>query len=164
METLEPTETAGRLLDTFQLKGLRKILKLHTTSIQRRNSNEYVFRRANEIIGGQAEGRIRKIRPLTEILHERKLKLLGHILRRERQHPLHQSTFATRSAIPRETDQRRVGRPRQFWTVKTMERAWEIIKHQDQSQPQIPFDKNDRRMRERIIAQAQNYETPFQRG
>ena len=164
LETLEPTETAGRLLDTFQLKGLRKILKLNTTFIQRRNSNEYVFRRANEVLGGPAEGRMRKIRPLTEILQERKLKLLGHILRRERQHPLHQSTFATRSALPRETDHRRVGRPRQFWTVKTMERAWDIIRSHDQSQPQIPFDKHDRRMRERIISQAQNYDVPFQRG
>ena len=29
LETLEPTESAGRLLNTFQLKSLRKILKLH---------------------------------------------------------------------------------------------------------------------------------------
>ena len=164
LETLEPTQRAGRLLDTFQLKGLRTVLKRNTTFIQRRNCNEYVFRRANEILGGQAERRMRKIRPLTEVLQERKLKLLRHILRRERQHPLHQAAFATRSATSRGTDHHRVGRPRQFWTVKTMERAWDIIKNQDQSQPQIPFDKNDRRMKERIIAQSQNYETPFQRG
>jgi hypothetical protein len=43
LETLEPTEAAGRLLNTFQLKGLRKILKLHTTFVQRNNSDEYVY-------------------------------------------------------------------------------------------------------------------------
>jgi hypothetical protein len=31
LEPLEPTETIGRMLDAFQLKGLRKILNLHTT-------------------------------------------------------------------------------------------------------------------------------------
>ena len=114
LETLEPTESAGRLLDSFQLKGFR-LLKLHTSFIQRRNSNEYVFRRANEILNAPAEGTERKIKPLTEVLQERKLKLLGHVLRRDRQHPLHQSTFSSSLALPRETEHRRVGRPRQSW-------------------------------------------------
>ena len=71
LETLEPTESAGRLLNTFQLKGLRKILKLHTTYIQRHNTNEYVYRRANETLNAPTTGFDRKIKPLTEILEER---------------------------------------------------------------------------------------------
>ena len=114
LETLEPTESAGRLLNTFQLKGLRKILKLHTTYIQRHNTNEYVYRRANETLKAPTTGFDRKIKPLTEILEEKKLKLLGHILRRDRNHPLHQTIFSTTPALPRETEMRRVGRPRQF--------------------------------------------------
>ena len=102
LETLEPTEAAGRLLNTFQLKGLRKILKLHTTFVQRDNSNEYVHRRANETINSPSVGPGRQIKPLTEILEDRRLKLLGHVLRRDRQHPLHQAAFSTRSALPRE--------------------------------------------------------------
>ena len=97
LETLEPTESASRLLNTFQLRGLRKNLRLHTTYIQRQNTNESVYRRANEIANGA-------IKPLTEILAERKMRLLGHVLRREWQHPLHQSTFSTSSVIPRETN------------------------------------------------------------
>ena len=72
LQTLEPTESASRLLNTFQLRGLRKILRLHTTYIQRQNTNEYVYRRANEIGNGA-------IKPLTEILAERKMRLLGHM-------------------------------------------------------------------------------------
>ena len=154
LETLEPTESASRLLNTFQLKGLRKILRLHTTYIQRQNTNEYVYRRANEIANGA-------IKPLTEILAERKMRLLGHVLRRERQHPLHQSTFSTSSAIPRETNYRRVGRPRQFWTTTTMERAWELMKSEDTSLPQVSFDKSNRHIREMIIAHAHQYKRPF---
>ena len=140
---------------------LRKILRLHTTYIQRQNTNEYVYQRANEIVNGAIDGPTRKIKPLTEILEERKLRLLGHVLRRDRQHPLHQTTFSTTSAVPRETNYRRVGRPRQFWTTNNMEKAWEIIKREDTLQPQLFFDKSNRAMRERIIEQAQQYGPPF---
>ena len=158
------TEAAGRLLNTFQLKGLRKKLKLHTTFVQRNNSNEYVYRRANETINSPSVGPGRQIKPLTEILEDRKLKLLGHVLRRDRRHPLHQAAFSTRSALPRETEHRRRGRPRQFWTTNNMSKAWEVIKTHDATQPQIPFDKNNRLMRERIIEQAQRYQPPFNKG
>ena len=154
LETLEPTESASRLLNTFQLRGLRKILRLHTTYIQRQNTNEYVYRRANEIANGA-------IKPFAEILAERKMRLLGHVLRRERQHPLHQSTFSTSSAIPRETNYRRVGRPRQFWTTTTMERARELMKFEDTSLPQVSFDKSNRHIREMIIEHARQYKRPF---
>ena len=164
LETLEPTESAGRLLNTFQLKGLRKILKLHTTYIQRHNTNEYVYRRANETLNAPTTGFDRKIKPLTEILEERKLKLLGHILRRDRNHPLHQATFSTTSALPRETEMRRVGRPRQFWTSNNMQKAWEVIRNTDPSAPQIPFDRYNREIRERIIEQAHLYQPPFHKG
>ena len=161
LETLEPTQATAKLLNTFQLKGLRKILKLHTTFVQRHNTNEYVYRRANEELGAPAFGRDRKIKPLTEILEDKKIKMLGHILRRERRHPLHQATFATPSALPRETEHRRVGRPRQFWTVNVMQKAWKIIKENDPTLPNLEFDKHNRYIRERIIDQAHNYQVPF---
>ena len=43
LETLEPTIAAANLLNVFQLEGLRKTLNLHTTFVQRRNTNEYVY-------------------------------------------------------------------------------------------------------------------------
>ena len=132
--------------------------------MQRNNSNENVYRRANETLNAPSEGPERQIKPLTEILEDRKLKLLGHVLRRDRQHPLHQAAFFTRSALPRETEHRRRGRPRQFWTTNNMNKAWEVIKTHDATQPQIPFDKNNRSMRERIIEQAQRYQLPFNKG
>ena len=96
LETVEPTQAIAKLMNTFQLKGLRHILKLRTTFIQRHNTNEYVYRRA----------------------------MLGHIFRRERCHPLHHATFATPPKLPRETECKSVGRPRQFWSVNAMQKAW----------------------------------------
>ena len=90
LETLEPTESAGKLLNTVQLKGLRKIRQVHTTFINRSNPTAYVYKRANEVTNAPSAGMRRKIKPLTEVLGERRLKLLGHVLHRDRQHPLHQ--------------------------------------------------------------------------
>ena len=140
LETLEPTASAEKILNTFQLKGERKILQLHTTFNTRSNTNEYVYNRANEVTNAPSVGIHRKIKPLTEVLGERRLKLLGHVLRRDRQHPLHQAAFKTQSAVPRETEQRRVGRPRQFWTTANMEKAWNIITSKDVSVPKVPFN------------------------
>ena len=131
LESLEPTDATGSLLNTFQLKGLRKILKLRTTFIQRQNTNQYVYRRANEVLNAPTEGDGQKIKPLTEVLEQQRLKLLGHVLRRERQHPMHLSAFKMQSAVPRETEHRRVGRLRQLLTTTNMEKAWNVIKVYD---------------------------------
>ena len=99
-----------------------------------------------------------------KILEERKLKLLGHILRRDRNHPLHQATVSTTSALPRETEMRRVWRPRQFWTSNNMQTASEAIRNTDPSAPQNPCDRYNRGIRERIIEQAHIYQPPFHKG
>ena len=161
IESLEPTDATGSLLNTFQLKGLRKILKLRTTFMQRQNTNQYVYLRANEVLNAPTEGDGRKIRPLTEVLEQRRLKLLGHVLRRERQHPMHQLAFKTQSAIPREMEHRRVGRPRQFGTTTNIEKAWNVIKVYDGTIPNLLFNKQSRYMREKITDQAQRYLPPF---
>ena len=161
LETLEPTCSVANVLDTFQLKGLRKILRLHTTFVQRNNTNEYVYKRANEVLGAPTEGVETKIKPLTEVLAQKRLKLLGHVVRRERQHPLHQSAFKTQSAVPRETEHRRIGWPRKFWTTTNMEKAWITIKSLDTSIRDIPFNKHDREIREKIIDHAKRYQPPF---
>ena len=77
LETLEPTEAAGRLLNTFQLKGLRKKLKLHTTFVQRNSSNEYVCRRANETLNAPSEGPGRQIKPQTKFWKTENWNFLG---------------------------------------------------------------------------------------
>jgi hypothetical protein len=87
LESLQITNNTGKLLNIFQFKGLRKILHLHTTYVDKNNSNEFVYQRANKIIGAPFQGFLCKIRPLTEILETKCLKLLGHMLRRSRSHP-----------------------------------------------------------------------------
>eukprot|EP00975_Prorocentrum_lima_P043373 9103968-Prorocentrum_lima.AAC.1 len=63
-------------LRTFQLKGLRKILRLKTTFIDRSNTNDKVFRLANEYYL-QHNPSARPIRPLGDEYRERRIKLLA---------------------------------------------------------------------------------------
>ena len=109
LETPEPTESATRLLNVFPLRGLRKIIRLHTTYMP---ECPWIL--------------CRKLKSLTEILDKKKLRLLGHVLRRERQHPLQQSTFSTASAILRGTSYN------QYHGKGT---EWEIIRREDASLP-----------------------------
>ena len=64
LESFEPTDSTGRLLDTFQLKALRKILKLQTIFINRPNTNKFIFQKINETIGSTSVSPNQKIKPL----------------------------------------------------------------------------------------------------
>ena len=108
LEALQPTEAAASKLDTFQLKGLRKIMKMSKTYIDRTNTNHEVYRRANLEMGLGAE---EIIRPLSDVLQEKRRKVLGHIIRRPRDHP-------------QQVEHRKVGRPRAAWTYETMKDCW----------------------------------------
>ena len=74
-----------RKIDAFQLKGLRQILKLETTYINRANSNEHVFRVANDTIntwearspeGGVGFKPKKRIIPISEYYELQRRKLI----------------------------------------------------------------------------------------
>ena len=77
------------------------------------------------------------------------------IIRRPRDHPQHQATFATRIFLPQQVEQRRVGRPRAAWTYETMKDCWRRKFHN------IPFQIQNREHREQIKTWALNREGPF---
>ena len=60
-------------IDTFQLKGLQKILKITTTFVDITHTNKYVFERANETLNN--DGNTNKIRAFSEIYTYKKLQL-----------------------------------------------------------------------------------------
>ena len=158
LESLQTTDNTGKLLNTFQLKGLKKnILHLHTTYVDR--NNEFVCQ--HEVVGAPSQGPLRKIRPLTEILETNRLKLLGHVLRRPRSHPQHQVTFASYLALPKPPSNRRVGRPRKNWTIENMKLASNILKANDDGLPNLNFDHRTLVIREALIDAARAYKPPF---
>ena len=59
LESAELQNSAMKALDTFQLTCLRKIFKMNTTCVDRSNTNEEVYRRANEQL--REDGRIKPL-------------------------------------------------------------------------------------------------------
>ena len=102
-----------------------------------RCSNEKILERAHKILSGwdditkDCENNIRpnneigesKIRMVSEILRDKRQKLLMHIMRSNEEDPLYQVTFDNRGNSEtyfKQFEKKRVGRPRGHWTETTM--------------------------------------------
>ena len=146
LETMYFTKTQLRKLDTFQLKGLRKILKMHTTFIDRSNTNKAVRKRAADFLyhdkrkgkgkgkgkgknpAQQAQKIPKRIPKISTQVKQSQHTLLLHTLREPPDAPTRQATFRNDKARPNLYNKKRVGRPRKHWTIQTMRRAWNTLR------------------------------------
>ena len=74
LETLQPTETTAVKLNTFQLKGVKQTLNMSTTYIDRTNTNQKNYRRANLEMG---KGKHGFTRPLRDIFTGQTKEIVG---------------------------------------------------------------------------------------
>jgi len=101
-------------LNTFQLKGLRKILNLKTTFVERSNTNNKVFQEANQIKNPNNVPN-KNILTFETYIRNTQEALYKHIVRLPNSDPVRQCTLEPNSAIPHIHTNRRVGRPRIRW-------------------------------------------------
>jgi hypothetical protein len=142
LETVQATNAQLAKLDTFQLKGFRKILGITTTFVNRNNTNKKVFHKINKEVlkrGVRPDTAKYKIIPISEQVHLRKLKLLGHLIREKGRgySPMYDLTFQDNLLSPRISNNRRVGRPRGIWGKETVLLAWKLIKTFDDPQGEL---------------------------
>ena len=121
MESLEIPQGVLSKMNTFQLKGLRKILKLQTTYMDRANTNHRIFEEINKTHNPK-RATDRNMRTYSEYVHSAQNKLLAHTVRAANDDPLRQCTLKPNTHEPITLDRKRVGRPRQNWTRSTFER------------------------------------------
>ena len=111
LEIVEIPASQISRLEAFQLKGLRKILGMVTTYIDRSNTNDEIFRRANLQVAFQ--GQDQTIQSIQSTLQQRRITLLGQILRQNKDYPIRIIvSFRSNSAVPLKVLYRRVGRPK----------------------------------------------------
>ena len=113
-------------LNTFQLKGLRKILQMKTTYITRANTNQKVFDKANAIFNPKHLPE-KNIKPFGSYVIAKQESLFKHIVRSANEDPLRQATLSFNSPIPFTPITRCVGRPRANWSWETYKRLH--VKH-----------------------------------
>ena len=120
LESVYLTTQVKNKLDVFQLKGLRKVLGMQTTFMDRSNTNARVFQKATEAINTSSE-HSRQVKPFSIYLQQKQQALLKHTLRATDDEPLRQCTFQCGSSVTLEHRNRRVGRPRGKWAVDVSE-------------------------------------------
>ena len=129
LESAELTEGDLKILDVFHLKGLRKIMKMKTTYVNRANTNERVYDRASAALNEHSTGDKgeRIITPLRETYQTRKLRLLEQIISLPDKDPVKNITMDPKTLKPIDHGARRVGRPKSNWTENAMVDYWKHI-------------------------------------
>ena len=114
LETIQIPKYLCNKLNTFQLKGLRKILGMRTTFIDRSNTNRRVLDVASRCVNPPKHpGKDVKI--FSEYVSDKSQALLAHIIRSQPEDPMRQCTFEKDTNLPKIHINRRVGRPREQW-------------------------------------------------
>ena len=153
IESTQLTESCQNKLETFQMKVMRKILKIDSTYINRQNSHRHIMHTANEKL--KQEGKTKHIKRFQDVYKDTKVKSALRIIRKESSN-LHSITFAQNTFSKRIPKNRRVGRPRQNWTEETMKEIWEQIKIQQIEYKYVTLDTNKPEHIELIKEHAQN--------
>ena len=135
IESLEFTESLKTRLNAFQMRGLRRILKIDH-SYWSHVANQEIIGKANvvadtkenitdnwqQILRNKGD-KEKKIKLISEVIEERQTKLLGHAMRREDDDPLKQVCF-DEEGHQHIYEKRRIGRPRIHWVRETMKRTF----------------------------------------
>ena len=155
MESLHLTGSQIKRFDAFFYKGLRKILGVPRTFIDRTFSNDW-------LLTGDTK-RLHKNYPPSLIIKQRQQDLLGHIVRQGvRQEatgvsePMFKSTFANTDLALIEPPLRRRGRPKQMWVKENMKRSLDSVKSNN-----AQFNHYNRTQRNTIKLHADQGWPPF---
>ena len=151
LETAHITKAQIDRLKAFHNKGLRHILGFTHTFIDRTNTNELIWKTANDKIKAE-NPKAKEIETIEQTLIKRRIKFLGHILRASNEDPLRAITFEPSSAKPVLPTKRRVGGPKKHWTWETLALVW---KQMDHHHPQTPFNKTKTQL-DQILVEANN--------
>ena len=110
-------------LDAFQLRGIRQILNKTHTYWNRDHTNKHLIEEATK--AAYPNKPWKKIKLFSQFYQERKIKLMGHIIRASNSDPLRSVTFQPDTITPIPLDsKRRVGRPKIDWIEETKKEIW----------------------------------------
>ena len=147
LECIQLTKSDLSKLDAFQMKGLRRILKIPPTFIDRTYTNQKVL----DLLNNDYRHVIEKF-SLTWM--KRKVKLLGHILRTDYKDPMRQVIFDPYTTRPR-LEYRRPGKPRASWLLESFKDAFTLLGRTEN------YDDNSNEHHQFIIQQAQTRQGIF---
>ena len=128
---------------------LRRVLNVPPTHVDRSWTNQ-------RVIHTLAQEHGYKHIPLSLKWKQRKITLLGHILRCAPNDPMHEVLFEQGTYTPRIEHIKRVGKPRAKWLLESCSDAYAII------HPGARFETNSQQHWTDIVNKAVHREPPFQ--
>ena len=136
LESAPLNESTKHELDIFQLKGIRKILGIKTTFIDRSQDTKKIYKQVQSHIDKNTETGhpIRQFKTMSQTYEERKTQLLNSIITSPEGTPTKVITFKPNTLTPVEVHntqgrKRRAGQPRVKWIDTTLENLWQLIKN-----------------------------------
>ena len=98
LETIHITKAQMNRLNAFQVKGLRTMMKMQHSFMNRSNTNEVIIQKANDWISSVHKNK--HIESIEKTLAKRRIKLLGHILRADNDDLTRKISFEPNTATP----------------------------------------------------------------
>ena len=123
LEAVQLTPSLMKKLDAIQFKGLRKILNIKHSFLNRANTNVSILQRANQHKNPNCLPN-KNIRTFSQYVNEKQEALLKHTVRTLSNDPMREAMLVHNSPLPRVTDKRRVGRPKNLWAHECYKRVW----------------------------------------
>ena len=131
LESAQLIPSVLKKLETFQLKVLRKILKIETTYINRVNSNVSIFNRINTMM--EEEGKSKRVISFVDAYNKIKRKRALKIMNQENT-SIYNVSFENGKLRKWNHSNKRVGRPRMNWTEETIKEIWDIVKRKNENE------------------------------
>ena len=128
-------------LNSFQMRGIRKILRMKSTFIERANTNVRVLEEANRHI---QVGRLQKqIKMFSETYAEGRRKSCARILQKRVSDPIRYAALEPSAQIW-DFPTKRIRRPRDKWIAFGLSELWQNVRneHSDTHHANLEFNVN----------------------
>ena len=135
LESVQLNDSLKSRIDAFQLKGLRQILKMRTTYVDRANSNTVVFQKANDTINSWRERqqltgkylRKKEIIPISKYYETQRRKLIITLITSDEDDPIANICVNKETLTLKDYAKWRIGRPRNNWWKRGIEEYWSFL-------------------------------------
>ena len=132
LESAQLNDSLKKYIDTFHLKGLRKILGLKHTYIDRLNTNEKIYREAEIAMNINNTGAHKQLVKLSDYYEQQRLKTIASLIHfKERPDARVSITFDKATLNINEYPKKRRGRPKNAWWNYALQFLWSHCQKND---------------------------------
>ena len=125
LEPAQLNDSIKKYIDTFQLKGLRKILNLEHTYLDRENTNKKIDEEAEKGMNIGNKGKYKTLEKLSKCYDTQRMKTLSQIIHlKDTEDTRVNITFDKHTFRINEYNKKRIGRPKFAWWKYAMEDLW----------------------------------------